>query len=133
MLAKELKLRVRCIVSRENTWEDRDMAKDTKDTKTDALAALARIPLGDVLEFISNELQSASEKAKTRGSATMQFEECELEFAIDAEIEGSGELKVYVLSLGNKLNRSESNTIRIKFKALDDGTVPIASLTPQNS
>lgn len=106
------------------------MAKDVKGSNTDSLATLARIPLGDVLEFISQELQAVSTKAKARGSATMRFEECEVEFAFEAEKSGSGDLKIYVVTLGGAVKRSERNTIRLRFVPLDSGNATIAAIDP---
>lgn len=44
-----------------------------------------KIPLSEVLEHISNELWEANERARKSGRATMQFSECEIEFAIETE------------------------------------------------
>lgn len=49
----------------------------------------------------------------------MRFQECELEFAIEAEGSAGGGIQVYVLKLEGGLKRTETNTIKIKYTALD--------------
>lgn len=74
-----------------------------------------KIPLSEVLEHISNELWKANERASESGRATMQFSECEIEFAIETESKAETGIKVYFVNLGGGLKRSETNSIRIKF------------------
>ena len=77
-----------------------------------------KIPLSDVLGNITEELIKADSKAEERGFAAMKnFTECEIEFAIEAEKEVGGGVRVWVLELGGKAKRSNVNTIRIKFTA----------------
>ena len=76
-----------------------------------------KMPLSEVLANITDELIKADENAKKRGFAAMQFVECEIEFAIEAEKEADGGVRVWVLELGGKAKRSEVNTIRVKFSA----------------
>jgi hypothetical protein len=76
-----------------------------------------KIPLSEVLGNISEELLKAHQNAQKRGFATMNFNECEIEFAIEAEKSGSGGVQVWVLELGGEIKKSEANTIRVKFTA----------------
>jgi hypothetical protein len=75
-------------------------------------------PLADVLANIAEELIKAQKNADKRGLAVMQFEECEVEFAVEFGVEGSGGINVWVLDLSGGGNRTESNTVRIKFKSI---------------
>jgi len=79
-----------------------------------------QIPLSDVLTHITEELVKADENARKRGRAAMRFDECELEFAVQLEGGGEAGVKVWVLELGVNAKRTDSNTIRIKFKSLSD-------------
>jgi Trypsin-co-occurring domain 2 len=78
-----------------------------------------RIPLAGLLGFISSELRAAHESAMRDGRPTMRFQECELEFAIEAEGKTGGGVQVYVLKLEGGVKRTETNTIKIKYVALD--------------
>ena len=80
-------------------------------------------PLSDVLANITNELLKADENARARGKATMQFEECEVEFAVKFEGGAKAGIKVWVLELGGGVKRSDANTIRVKFKSLPGKTL----------
>lgn len=77
-----------------------------------------RIPLSEILRNIAEELIEAQIEAKKRGQAVMQFSECETEFAVKAEYEGGGKIKIYVAELGGDVKKSESNVVRLKFTAL---------------
>jgi len=74
--------------------------------------------LSEVLAHISEELVTADESARARGKAAMQFEECEVEFAVKLEGGVKAGIKVWVLELGANAKRSDTNTIRVKFKSL---------------
>lgn len=80
-----------------------------------------RIPLAELLGFISSELRAAHESAMSdkKHRPVMRFQECELEFAIEAEGKAGGGIKVYVLKLEGGVKRTETNTIKIKYVALD--------------
>jgi hypothetical protein len=84
------------------------------------------IKLADLLSHISDQLMEADERSRKSGKATMQFEECEIEFA--AKIEGNAEagVNISVLKLGGGIKKSDSNTIRIKFKSLVGNTLQAA-------
>ena len=90
------------------------------------------IPLSEVLEEISRELKKASERSTKDGDATMQFEECEIEFAVKAEKDAKGSLKLWMLNIGGGSKKTDSNTIKIKFKKIDDNVIQ-ASSTDLNS
>jgi hypothetical protein len=78
-----------------------------------------RIPLAEILGFISSELRAAHDRAMREGRPVMRFQECELEFAIEAEGSAGGGIQVYVLKLEAGVKRTETNTIKIKYTALD--------------
>ena len=84
------------------------------------------IKLADLLSHISDQLMEADQRSRRSGKATMQFEECELEFA--AKIEGNAKagINISVLKLGGGIKKSDSNTIRIKFKSLEGMTLQAA-------
>jgi len=89
-----------------------------------------KIPLSEVLEHISNELWEANERARTSGRATMQFSECEIEFAIETEGKAETGIKVYFVNLGGGLKRSETNSIRIKFGSTANTPILNEIITP---
>jgi hypothetical protein len=89
-----------------------------------------QIPLSEILSKISEELRKADDSAKKNGSATMEFEECEIELAVKAEKNSSGGIKVWVLNLESGVKKSDSNTIKLKFKKIE-GTAHQASSTPE--
>ena len=77
-----------------------------------------RIPLSEILQNIAEELIIAQQNATERGIAVMEFAECETELAVKAEYEGGGKIKIYVAELGGEAKKSESNIVKIKFKAI---------------
>ncbi len=87
-----------------------------------------RIELSEILRYVSQELQDADAKARAAGSAVMKFDECKLEFAVSAEKEGGGGLKVWILNLSGGAKKSESHTITVTMKAIPgEAIVAIAS------
>jgi hypothetical protein len=78
----------------------------------------SKIRLSELLEHISEELITANEKAGKRGTATMQFHECEIEFAVETEKEGGGGVRLWVLDLKGGAKKTDSNTVRIKFSSI---------------
>ena len=95
-----------------------------------------KVELKRLLAQINEEIRAAHDRATSDGSAVMQFEECELEFAVDFELKGEGGVDVYVFKLGAGATRTGSNVIRIKYKALANkpkvarGTVTAGVRTP---
>ena len=77
-----------------------------------------RIPLRELLAYITAEMRDIHRQAMAGGDPVMQFKECEFEFAIEAEAKAEGGLHVWVLKLGGGMKRTESNTIKIKYSAL---------------
>lgn len=84
-----------------------------------------RIELSELLKHISDQLVDAHEHAQKRGRAVMQFKECEIEFAIEVKKEATGTFKVWVMSLGGGIKKTESNTIKVKFASI--GRFPIVA------
>lgn len=78
-----------------------------------------RISLSKVLDEIASEMRLADSRARNGGGAVMRFAECELEFAIEVEAKGGGKIEVWIAKLGGSFKRTEANTLRIKYIALD--------------
>lgn len=93
-----------------------------------------RIELSQLLRYVSQELQDADAAAKAAGSPVMQFDECRLEFAVSAEKQASGGVKVWVLNLGGGAKKSESHTLTVTMKAIPGKTVvaPAQSSVQEN-
>lgn len=80
-----------------------------------------RIPLSDLLDFVSWEVRSAHHRAQERGlDPVMRFTECEIDCAIDVEKKAEGGVHVWVLNLSADAKRSEKNTIKVKHSSLPD-------------
>ena len=77
-----------------------------------------KIRLSEILDHISQELIEAQQNAQDRGQATMQFDECEIEFAVETTKEAGGGVKVWVLELKGGAKKKDSNTLRIKFSSI---------------
>ena len=86
------------------------------------------IRLADLLSHITDQLLEVDQKSRASGKATMRFEECELEFAVKIEGDAKAGINVWVLKLGGGLKKTDSNTIRIKFKSLEDRSVQAAHI-----
>lgn len=80
-----------------------------------------RIPLSEVLAHITAEIRTANERATQTQKPVMQFEECEFEFAVEAEKSAEGGIKVWILNLTAGGKRTDSNTVRIKYTKLAGG------------
>jgi Trypsin-co-occurring domain 2 len=78
-----------------------------------------QIQLSDMLAHVTDQLRVADKRSRESGQATMRFDECELELAVNIEKNAKGGIKVWVLELGGGRKKTESNTIRIKFKSLE--------------
>jgi hypothetical protein len=88
--------------------------------------AKTRIPLAELVHHITSELRDAHARAVSTGTPVMQFQECELEFAIETERSGKGGINVWIIDAGGELKRNESNTIKVKYVALP-GVAPIVA------
>ena len=53
-----------------------------------------KIPLSDLIELVTSELLKAEQQAKRRANPIMEFQECELEMAIEVETGASGEANI---------------------------------------
>lgn len=60
----------------------------------------------------------------------MQFAECELEMAIEVEKNGSGGINVWVVQLGGGAKKTDSNTIRVTFKAIPETVMAFVQDSP---
>ncbi|WP_323003213.1 trypco2 family protein [Denitromonas sp.] len=81
-----------------------------------------QFPLADVLSQVASELLKADAMAKARGAAVMQFEHCEVEFAVSAEKGGDAGVKLWVVNAKGSAKSSQTNRIRVRFKSPDGGT-----------
>lgn len=79
-----------------------------------------KIPLSKLINLVTSELRKAEKEAQANEKHIMQFEECELEMAIEVETSGKGEVGVWVFKLGGGRTKTDSNTIKVKFKRLQD-------------
>lgn len=86
-----------------------------------------RIPLSEMISQVTAEIRKAHERATAGNDAVMQFEECEFEFAVEAEKSAEGGLHVWVLNLGGGGKKTDSNTVRIKYTKLD-GVPPMQAV-----
>lgn len=91
-----------------------------------------KFPLSDLIQVVTTELRTAAEDAAQHGNQIMQFAECELEMAIDVEKNASGGISVWVVQLGGGAKKTDTNTIRVTFKALDQNPqIYIQDATPE--
>ena len=90
-----------------------------------------KIRLSEMLDHISLELLEAQKKAEQRGQATMQFSECEIEFAVETTKEAGGGIKVWISELKAGARKTDSNTVRIRFSSIPDS--PVQAMQEQSS
>jgi hypothetical protein len=83
-----------------------------------AVVMADKVPLSQLIDVVTTELRKAADRANQYRDHVMQFEECELEFAIEIERGGEAGIQVWVLKLGGGAKKTDSNTIRVKFTAL---------------
>jgi len=82
-----------------------------------------KIQLSEMLDHISLELLEAQRKAHERGQATMQFSECEIEFAVETTKEAGVGIRVWISELKAGAKKTDSNTVRIKFSSIPGNSV----------
>ncbi|BFU93162.1 MAG: hypothetical protein NTAFB01_43490 [Nitrospira sp.] len=75
-----------------------------------------KIPIAELVQHVRNELETIHGAAS--GDALLGLSECEFEFALEAEREVSGDLKVWLLDLRGGGKKSESNTVQIKHSSI---------------
>ncbi|GAA0692252.1 trypco2 family protein [Vreelandella titanicae] len=83
---------------------------------------MKQLPLAQVLSQVAEELLAADMNARERGTPVMQFDQCEVEFAITAEASSNAGIKVWVVNIGGTAKSSHTNMIRVRFKS-PEGTV----------
>ena len=88
-----------------------------------------QIQLAELLSHISNQLLEADSVSRAAGNATMRFDACELEFAVNIEKSGSAGIKVWIMKLGGDVKKSDSNTIRVKFVSLENRPIQAVHIT----
>ncbi len=92
-----------------------------------------KIQLSEMLDHISLELLEAQKKAAKRGQATMQFLECEIEFAVETTKEVGGGIRVWISELNAGAKKTDSNTVRIKFGSIPEIPVQAVQKQPNTS
>jgi hypothetical protein len=127
--APQYRLKCRIVFDMMSTiaWPSRNQCPTA--IREDATVA-NRFPLSDLIDVVTNELRIASSNAAAQGSQIMQFAECELEMAIDVEKNGSGGINVWVVQLGGGAKKTDSNTIRVTFKALPEAAMVFVQGSP---
>jgi hypothetical protein len=86
----------------------------------------AKIPLAEVLHVVTREIQQAHRNAMAAGQTpVMKFESCEFEFAVDVEAKAGGGFQVWVMQLSGGVKRTESNTMKIQYRAIGDWVAPV--------
>ena len=91
--------------------------------RTGRSAVRQRLPLATMLDAVKEEILLADQKAKQQGSAIMKFKDCEFEFAIETEVDATGEVTVWAVQLGAGAKQTESNTIRVRYVSLPDQNI----------
>lgn len=76
-----------------------------------------KLPLAQVLSQVAEELLTADKNARERGTPVMQFEHCEVEFAVTAEASANAGIQVWVVNIGGNAKSSHTNKIRVRFKS----------------
>jgi len=84
-----------------------------------------KIPIAELVRHVRSELESIHNAAV--GDALLNLSECEFEFALEAEREAGGGLKVWLLDLSGGGKKSESNTVRIKYLSMPGRSVVMVS------
>jgi hypothetical protein len=77
-----------------------------------------RILFSTMLETVKEQIMTAHINAVSQNLGIMQFDECEFEFAIETEQNGSAKMTVYALEISGGSKQTDSNKVRIKYKAL---------------
>lgn len=92
------------------------------------MAETTRIPLSAVLGQLADEIRTADANARVKG-AVMEFEEIELEFGFEIEAVGEAGAKFWIFNIGGQVKKSDTNTIKIKYKAIPGS---VAAVLAQN-
>jgi Trypsin-co-occurring domain 2 len=84
-----------------------------------------QVELADLLDYVATQLSTAADRAKERPTAVMEFLECELDMAIQIEANAKAGIRVWVVELGGGIKRSDTNTIKLKFRGLPVSDDPV--------
>jgi hypothetical protein len=87
-----------------------------------------KLPLSRLIDAVTDELLAAQAAREVKRNldgtpAIMQFEECELEMAVEIEISGEAKTNVWVFKLGGGIKKTDANTVKVKFSRLKDVNV----------
>jgi hypothetical protein len=83
-------------------------------------STIDKLPLSQLIELVTEELRRAARQAQEREDPIMQFEECQLEIAVEVEMKIGGGINIYAFTLGGERTKTNSNTVTITFKRLED-------------
>jgi hypothetical protein len=78
---------------------------------------MEQLPLAEVLSQVAQELLTADKTARERGIPVMQFDHCEVEFAVTVEKSAKAGLQVWVVNIGGDAKASHTNKIKVRFKS----------------
>lgn len=82
------------------------------------MSKVPKFELAELLAQLSDQLIAADRRARERGQAIMQLEECEVELAINMEGGGNAGIKFWVVELGVNAKTERVNTLKVKFKPI---------------
>jgi hypothetical protein len=78
-----------------------------------------KMELSAVLGMVRQELIKANDAAFAAGNPVMVFDECEVEFGVSLEEDIGVGFKLYFVELSAKQKKSDSNTVKVKYRALE--------------
>jgi hypothetical protein len=88
-----------------------------------------RVSLADLVAEVASQLRLAADRVQDAPDHVMRFQECELETAVSVDTEGGGGVKIWVIEVGGRRKRSESNTVRVRFTNLPETPLVLPVLT----
>jgi hypothetical protein len=81
-------------------------------------SSVSPVELKDLVDYVSIQLNEASKGADGRGGPVMKFNECTLTMTVTITKEVNAGIKVYVVTLGGDVSRSDTHTITVNFNSL---------------
>jgi hypothetical protein len=81
---------------------------------------MTKLPLSELILAVTSELHKAEMQAREAygDDEVMEFDECELDLAVEVEMDAKAEVKVYVFKLGGGAKKTDKNSIKVKFKKI---------------
>jgi hypothetical protein len=95
------------------------------------------LPLSELVESVTDELHQAQREAvkrqKGRGETPiMRFKECQLEMGVEVTTSVSGEVSVWVFTLGGGYERTTTNTVSVTFEGIPENYMTFIEQFPQD-